>query len=394
MRYIKLYESYNNKIDILTEYLGIKKTQISITDNYTYETFSERGNQKYVLITRDELQTMIPSELDKYVFDEINIELLDAIMIILSNAHTKVKKYFYDYDRYCKHESDTYIEHISKNKNINPKIEDLQIKYIDNLLDGDENFIRRHLIWLIQSGLGWNQEDLIEYLKNAMDIDKLYNDYKYKAIFHILVDTCQANRSKYLFTNKLFSTPIFILDVTDNMNESNSYDAIRNELFAILTDEWISNFKKYDECDYTKEDFIKYTNELVDLMNKNVKGSKITLYRKLHLNSIKDLRKEQVGVYWSFDKNTNSYGFHGFDIGSYEYKDFILKATFNISDIDFDSTLYTWMLFADIERENEVKLKENVSFNNIFYSIDGKTNLLKGEFNTGVDKHWYEIVKD
>lgn len=146
---------------------------------------------------------------------------------------------------------------------------------------------------------------------------------------------------------------------------------------AVLNDKFISEFKENEGDDLSTEDINHFTEEYISLLKKNIKGDSITLYRKIHLSNIEDLDRENVGPYWSFSDNPNSYHFYGDGEGS----EFVLRADFRLVDIDWYQSLYKWLLFVNIERENEV-LVDEITFDKLYYSENGgEYQKLEGDFN-------------
>ena len=138
----------------------------------------------------------------------------------------------------------------------------------------------------------------------------------------------------------------------------------------------------------------------------NIKDSKMLLHRAIELESI-DTLNENLGIYWSFDKN-NTFVFDDEDYNHGEnnkknYKRFEFSSEILLKDIDWDETfdLYLIQEFG----ESEIRLKKNATFNNTIYKEESEKEYrqLKGAEITNdndklrqegfdVETIWYHVT--
>ena len=231
MKYIKLYENFDKNIknELLAEYLEIKPTQISKTDNYIYDTFSKDGNETYLLIKKSELDIMTTNEIDQYIFNILDFNDIDLLRIIINNLDIKIIDYMYDFDDFCQKEYETYnakIKHPDAdalNLLSNSTKENTQ-KYADAFLKKDPKFVMHHINWLMEYDYSYNNDNVKDFFNETFDTNRLLNENKYDMVFKFLIYRCQQNKeerekgSRNISTFvKYHGTPIFMFRIpSDN----------------------------------------------------------------------------------------------------------------------------------------------------------------------------------
>jgi hypothetical protein len=170
------------------------------------------------------------------------------------------------------------------------------------------------------------------------------------------------------------------VDFTNTIKESINY----NFLDMYLNDSFIKTYN-YENDENISMDVLKKA--IAELKTKlDIKNNKITLYRCIFLENINQLDVNDIGRSWSFAENTVSYHYYSFPVEDPNKKPFIIKSYVNLSDVNWETTLILWLMFFDLNRENEITIMENTNLNEIFYKEENSTEDYKrllGFFNVG-----------
>jgi hypothetical protein len=105
-----------------------------------------------------------------------------------------------------------------------------------------------------------------------------------------------------------------------------------------------SHYKEGADIEY-------YLNKFDSILNHFfIEGGQITLYRALMLNSSSDLKKP-YGIFWAYnEKNAQVIDDEGYE-GKRGDREFILKGTFDIRQIDWTSTFDLFLMNSFMEGE-------------------------------------------
>jgi hypothetical protein len=179
-----------------------------------------------------------------------------------------------------------------------------------------------------------------------------------------------------------------------NVGENLEYHTARHE----------GNLTKENDSELIFNTLINHFINRVYKIN-NINDGKMLLHRAIELESIDSLN-ENLGIYWSFDKN-NTFVFddEDYDHGKNNkknYKRFEFSSEILIKDIDWSETfdLYIIQEFG----ESEIRLKKSATFNNTIYkessekeykklgdkNLDLKDKLSQEGFDT--ENVWYHVT--
>lgn len=154
---------------------------------------------------------------------------------------------------------------------------------------------------------------------------------------------------KNIIYNLLVENNNFSLDLSDKKNvlkwlEENAPEQIFDEDGNI---DW-----SYNDV-MTGDDLETLIYSYMEKYNEISSESDVEIYRLLKLNSIKDLNLKSVGVFWSFEpEGVGAYGIHNKDN---KKGVFILNATINTIDIDWEKGFYSFLAYGKFEFECYVK---------------------------------------
>lgn len=178
----KFNENINSsiKIDALVQLLGISEKQISKTDYDTYDTYTKYGEETFKVFSRDDIEGYTYDEYMKNI--DIYLDYSDGNELFFFNyaihsINLNIKKFFYDYTKFCEDEYNIYSDKLNTPDGIldiisdNKSTKDLA-EYVELLKKGDYNFIIKHVLWLIKYEYN-DIDERITFVKSIINLDEL-----------------------------------------------------------------------------------------------------------------------------------------------------------------------------------------------------------------------------
>lgn len=181
----------------------------------------------------------------------------------------------------------------------------------------------------------------------------------------------------------------------ENLNEYNEYDSFLSNYetatkYAYENIEDVAeSFDAYEEdkndiqAEYSRDNYIERIELYVDKYNELKNSNKITIYRLIKLNSIKDLDIKDIGKHWSFDENgVGAYGERHPNIKMMKTGEpYILEAIINPKDIDWIYGFQSFIWYGEDQWECALNKGTNVKI----IKINGEE--LKKPINAIVGDH-------